>query len=86
LKTGINTIALHFNDKRYTLEPHSTKHLDEYVKTSDLSETVGNIEKNFTKRNKCSATKKAYASQNKHAAVITDNDSYQEVSLSKTVS
>ena len=57
LKTGINTIALHFNEKKiYTVISFKT-HLDEYVKTGDLSKTVGNIEKNFTKRNKRNAGK-----------------------------
>ena len=70
LKTGINTIALHFNDKKIYTGTSFKKHLDEYVKTGDLPKTVGNIEKNFTKRNKRSAAKKKRDVTKKQNAAI----------------
>jgi len=85
LKTGINTIALRFHDKKIYTGTSFKKHLDEYVKTGDLPKTVGNIEKNFIKREKRSATnKKRDVNKNQNTAAITITKAIRKFT-SKTV-
>ena len=58
LKSGINTIAKDFNEKKIYTVTAFKKHLEEYIKTNDLPKIIDNISKNFIKREKRSATKK----------------------------